>query len=131
MNKKHILLIILGLYLFMVCMSCNLFKKTTKINSTSAQTTSKQKESSQLILKTGNKETQIFTYWNDSAVYQYQNIKELVNETAAARRTTEEKQSLKQQQTIKESEPTKMWMLFGIVIALIVSFVLYRKFAAK
>lgn len=58
--------------------SCALFKKTSK--AVSSQSSIKQMEMSEFLLKQANKETQIITYWNDSGFYQIQSIKERVDE---------------------------------------------------
>lgn len=66
--------------LFMISLflcSCTLFKKTSKTKDSVTKSSNNQLQSSQLVLKNAGKETQVFTYWNDSGFYQYQSIKDI------------------------------------------------------
>ena len=107
--------------LFMlICFSgCNLFKKTSSNSLANIQNSTKQSVSDQFVLKSANKETQVFTYWNDTSIYQYQLIKEQVREAQSDKLKTEEQQQAKQQQTRKESEPANAWVYIGIAITVI------------
>jgi ADP-ribosylglycohydrolase len=107
------------LFILFYFSGCNLFKKTSSNSSANTEASTKQTASSQLVLRSANKETQVFTYWNDSSIYQYQLITEQVNEAQSDKLKTEEEQQAKQQQTIKESEPANAWIYMGIAIAVI------------
>lgn len=108
------ILIVIVLCLF----GCALFNKTSKTSVTDTQSSTKQLESIQLLLKNAGKETQIFTYWNDSGFYQYQLIKEQSNERASAQLKVTEKQVSKEKQISKKSEPVKVWGYILLLIAL-------------
>lgn len=120
---KHTLLFIL----LLCCSGCALFKKTNKSSNITLQSSKNQLESSQLVLKQVGKETQIFTYWTDSGLYQYQLIKERSKESASADLRTKEDTTYKEKQTDKQSEPLKVWVYVGLLFVLLVSYVLYKK----
>ncbi|MNL03486.1 hypothetical protein D3C87_1240250 [compost metagenome] len=96
--------------------SCNLFKNTSKTNTSNGQSSAKQIESSQLILKSANKETQVFTYWDDSSFYQLQNIKEHIDLAKSGQLKTQEKQKIEQETLIRKSEPAKLWIYAGALV---------------
>ncbi|SMC70392.1 hypothetical protein [Pedobacter africanus] len=64
----------------MAISSCGLFKKTSKTTTSYAQSSAKEIEQRQLVLKSANKETQIFIYWNDRGFYQFRHIKEKIDQ---------------------------------------------------
>ncbi|WP_144009589.1 hypothetical protein [Pedobacter nyackensis] len=66
-------------------------------------------------LKTASKETNIYTYWNDSSVFQYQNIRENIEEAKRSTVNTDEKQVMQQRETMKKTEPPDLWV-YGVVI---------------
>ena len=112
---KGTLIVIIILCLF----GCALFNKTSKTTTTGKQSSEKQLESSQLLFKTANKETQIFTYWNDSGFYQIQNIREQVNVAKTDNLKAEEKQLAKQETVVKKTEPLKNWIYMAILIVVV------------
>lgn len=117
---KNILLLIL------FCLfGCGVFKKTSKTTSSTTQSSTNQLESSQLVLKSAGKETQVFTYWNDSGFYQFQHIKEQVDETKSDDLKTMEEQKMGQITTVKESEFLKNWIYGIILIVLIAAGLMY------
>lgn len=99
--------------------SCSLFKKTTL---SSSQSSVKQTEISQLVLKQANKETQIFTYWNDTGYYQIQTIKEQVDEARSGTLKAEEKLSSKEKMLKKEPGLVNIWFWAAILVLLIIYF---------
>jgi Na+-transporting NADH:ubiquinone oxidoreductase subunit NqrC len=103
------------LFLVALTLSCGLFKKTSKTTVSDKQLLTREIEQNQLILKSANKETQVFTYWNDSGFYQFQNIKEQINQAKSGQFKTQEKQKVEQETTVKKSEPVKMWIYAGAV----------------
>jgi hypothetical protein len=123
---KQILLIMSLLF----C-SCTLFKKTSRTSDITKKTSLNQLEFSQLVLKKAGKETQIFTYWNDSGFYQYQVIKEQIQERASAQLKVEEKEVSKEKQISKKSEPVKVWGYILLLIALFVVYFLLKKFRPR
>lgn len=70
-----------------------------------------------LNLKTANKETNIYTYWNDRYKYQFKKIQENIDETKCSAALSDEKQVLQQQQSLKKTEPPDLWKyeIFAVV----------------
>ena len=121
---KYIALIIT---LFMC--SCSLFKKTSRSSDITKKSSLNQLESSQLVLKNIGKETQIFTYWNDSGFYQYQLIKEQSKEQTATQLKSKEIQDVKEKRTSKQSEPVRVWgFVVSVVVLCIIGCFLIKKY---
>ena len=118
---KYIALIIT---LFMC--SCSLFKKTSRSSDITKKSSLNQLESSQLVLKNIGKETQIFTYWNDSGFYQYQLIKEQSKEQTATQLKSKEVQDLKEKNTSKKSDPVRIWGYVVILVVLCLGYFIYK-----
>ncbi|MDR6783330.1 hypothetical protein ABIE26_000182 [Pedobacter africanus] len=114
-------------FFFIILSGCALFKKTNKITTKDVQSSSKQMESSQLILKRADKETRVFTYWNDSSFYQFQQIKEQGEQAKSGKLRTQEKQQSKQQDKIKKIEPNKFLVYTGVFFLLIVMIWFYGR----
>lgn len=110
---------------------CALFNKTSKTTTTDKQSSEKQLESSRLLFKTANKETQIFTYWNDSGFYQIQNIREQIDLAKTDRLKSAEKQQTKQEHIQKKMEPLMSWIYIPIFIGLLAGYWFFRRFANK
>lgn len=126
MRTVYKLLSVIVLYFMLCILSCSLFKRTTKSTSAATFDLSKQVQENHLLLTTKQKETQIYSYWKDSIFYQYQLIKEQVEQTKAGTVKTREKQEAKQEQITKESRPIEVWIYAGIVLG-IIGFVLIFK----
>lgn len=124
----RILYLLLLFFLLAFLESCALFQKTSKRTTTDKQSSQKQLESSQLLFKTANKETQIVTYWNDSGFYQVQNIREQIDLAKSDRFKREEKQVVKQETIVKKTEPVKIWIYTVIVIGVVGCYMIIRKF---
>ena len=119
------------LFIILVCSAgCSLFRKTSKTNSNAAQSSTKQLEASQLILKKAEKETQIFTYWNDSGFYQVQYIKEQIDEAKSAKLIEEDKQEAKQASSTKKMEPVATWIYLVILLVLLACYMIFKRFLA-
>ena len=99
---------------------CSLFKKTTKTTATGSFDLSKQTEQNHLDLQTSQKETQIHSYWKDSIFYQYELIKEQVDQAKTGILKVQENQEAKQEQITKESKPVEPWVYAGILLGIIV-----------
>lgn len=121
---KRTLIVISILFLF----GCGLFNKTSKTTTTDKHSSEKQLESSQLLFKTANKETQIITYWNDSGLYQIQNIREQIDMAKTDRLKTEEKEEAKQETIVKKTEPLRFWIYGLVCIGAVVCYWVYRRF---
>lgn len=96
--------------------SCALFKKTNREVALNSQTINKQSELSQLVLKTAGRETQIYTYWNDSGFYQYQRIMEQTDQTEMTKLEHKDERQLKQKITQSVSTPSYAFMLVLLLV---------------
>ncbi|SMD15055.1 hypothetical protein SAMN04488101_1187 [Pedobacter nyackensis] len=94
---------------------CMLFKKNTKTTMENNLETNHKTYLERVNLKTASKETNIYTYWNDSSVFQYQNIRENIEEAKRSTVNTDEKQVMQQRETMKKTEPPDLWV-YGVVI---------------
>jgi ATP-dependent Zn protease len=122
MIMKYIALIIT----LFIC-SCSLFKKTSRSSDVTKKSSLNQLESSQLVLKNIGKETQVFTYWNDSGFYQYQLIKEQSKEQTATQLKSKEVQDVKEKQKSKESEPIRLFGYLVVLVVLCFGYLLIKK----
>lgn len=118
------------LFLIVACcfFSCSLFRKTNKTTANATQSSVKQMEANQLILKKAGKETQIFTYWNDSDFYQYQYIKEQIDQAKSGKVIAEEKQESKQTINTKKTEPVAPWIYVLMLLVLIGCYLIFKRF---
>lgn len=94
---------------------CMLFKKNTKTAMENKLETNQHTYLERVNLKTANKETNIYTYWNDSSVFQYQNIRENIIEAKRSAVNTDEKQVMQQQEMMKKTEPPDLWV-YGVAL---------------
>lgn len=119
-----------NLSLIIICCLCGcaLFQKTSKSTTVASHSALNQLESSQLVLKNTGKETQIFTYWSDTGLYQYQYIKEQLDQAKLSNLKAEEQLQTKQNITTKKAEPVQNWVYILLFIGLIVCFLVFRKF---
>lgn len=117
---KYILVIVFCLF------GCTLFRKTNKERALGTQASMNQLESNQLILKKADKETQIFTYWNDSGFYQYQHIKEQSGQTESAVLKTKASASAKQVVDKKKTQPLRIWVYIAVLTGLISCCLIWR-----
>lgn len=118
MNKLSLIIIIL-------CFSgCALFQQTNKGRASTAQSSVKQLEATELVLKRAGKETQIFTYWNDSGFYQLQYVKEQMEQTETGQLKLKQEDQLKNKVSVKKKEPLKtgFYILFAAVLFLVFIF---------
>ena len=107
--------------------SCSLFKKTTKTSAIESFDLSRQTEARSLDLKTSQKETQIYSYWKDSIFYQYEVIREEVDQAITGSLKVQENQAVKQETNIKESKPVEAWIYTGIILGIIGFVVIFKK----
>ena len=121
MTTKNLMIVCLLLFLFNGCM---LFKKSSKASLQNRSDSNSQSYLERVSLKTANKETNIYTYWNDSLIFQFQNIRENVDEAKLSALSNKENQVTKQEQTIKKTEPPDLWV-YGVA-AILVAVVLVR-----
>ncbi len=88
----------------------------------------KQMEAKQLILKKAGKETQIFTYWNDSGFYQVQYIKEQIDQAKSGKVIAEEKKEAKQTTSTKKIESVASWIYVLMLLLLIGCYLIFKRF---
>ncbi|RZM22603.1 MAG: hypothetical protein EOO88_28905 [Pedobacter sp.] len=107
-------------YLFPIILlsGCSLFRKTSKITASATFDLSKQTEAQTLDLKTKLKETQRYSYWEDSIFHQYEVIREQIDQSKASNVKTQENQETKQDQVLKESKPAESWVFLIILVVL-------------
>lgn len=106
--------------IILFCLSgCALFKKTSKSSSHNSHKSINQLEASQLVLKTADKETQIFTYWNDSGFYQFQQIKEQIDQAELSKLKKENKEETQQKVTMKTTEPLNIWIYVVVLLGVL------------
>ncbi|RYG34367.1 MAG: hypothetical protein EOO01_32325 [Chitinophagaceae bacterium] len=98
-----------------------------KSSTTNSFDLSKQSEENQLTLTTMQKETQVYSYWKDSIYYQYEVIREQIDQAKAGAVKTLENQQAKQEQTIKESQPIDVWIYAGIILGIIWFILTFKK----
>lgn len=122
--KNLIVIVICSLW------GCGLFQKTSKSSYQNTHKSNNQLEASQLVLKAADKETQIFTYWNDSSVYQYQFVKEQAADMKAERLATKENTSVAVKQTKKQVETISSLGIVVLLCMMVVVFLLYKRFLA-
>jgi len=116
------------LVIILICFSgCGVFRKTSKTTDQVSHSATKELESTALLLKSAGKETQTFTYWNDSGFYQFQQIKEQIDQAESTKLNTQESQQLTKSNTLKKSEPANALIFIGLVIILIVIFMFLLK----
>ena len=112
MSDMKIIIIVMVLFLS----GCVLFKHTSKSSEKETQQSSKEAEFREFILKTGTKETQVYSYWNDSGFYQYQRIMEQVDQSASRQLKTGEEEVIKKESSSKKTEPSKIWVWIVVIV---------------
>ena len=110
----------------MLFCSCSLFRKTSKTTDIVHKSSKSQLDFGQLVLKSSGKETQVYTYWNDSGFYQYQNIKEQIDQVKSEQLTAIGQHEAQQTIIDKKATSVQAWGFIGMVILTIVFGFLYR-----
>ncbi|MFA4870229.1 MAG: hypothetical protein WC623_18670 [Pedobacter sp.] len=113
-------------FITMLFCSCSLFRKTSKTRDIATQSSKNQLDFGQLVLKSSGKETQVFTYWNDSGFYQYQHIKEQIDQAQSEKLTTIAQNAAEQTIATKNTTSVHAWGIIGIVILITVISLFYR-----
>ncbi|TCC97244.1 hypothetical protein [Pedobacter hiemivivus] len=127
MSESLKVFLLISTLILLFLQSCNLLKKTTKTVVNDTQNSSKFSDFNMLNIKTADKETNIFTYWDSGVVYQYQNIRERVDQTESVDLKTTDQLTTKKDVVIKESEPPVLWIYAGIGLLLIGALIVYWK----
>lgn len=112
----------------MLFSGCALFRKSSKTTTKETEQASKKTELQEFVLKSANKETQVFTYWNDSGFYQYQHIKEQVDQAGGERLTIQEEERATKALLQKESEPVRTWVYAGIALVVMFVWGVYKRY---
>lgn len=105
------------LFISLLLCSCSLFKKTSKTKDVTAQSSGSQLKYDQLVLKHADKETQIFTYWTDTGIYQFQHIKEQRSQSKSDQVVTSKQDAVKHAVIHKNEASVFAWIL--VVVAII------------
>ena len=115
--------------ILLLCAGCALFNKTSKTSDVAKQSSINQLESSQLVLKSVNKETNIFTYWNDSGFYRLEQIRERTDQAKSDKLKTIEKQEAKQAISTQKVDTENTLMFITILVLMIgCYYILGRKY---
>jgi len=118
--KAIILIIIITLI-----SGCALFQKTTKQRSQEKQEKSKQTEMNKLAVKTGQTETNVYTYWPDGSVYQWQHSVGQVDEAKFGTLRVDEQATTKTEGTTTQRVPSTtsfiILLVAGILIIVLLS----------
>lgn len=112
----------------MLFSGCVLLRKSSKTTTKETEQASKKTELQEFVLKSANKETQVFTYWNDSGFYQYQHIKEQVDQAGGERLTIHEEERATKKLTQKKSEPVGTWVYAGIALVVMFVWGVYKRY---
>lgn len=118
--KKELLIVTLLFY------SCSLFRKTSRTKDVVTQSSRNQLDFGQVVLKSADKETRIFTYWNDSSFYQYQNVKEQVNKAETNQWAAKAQHKEEQMVAAKNTTSVQAWVVISLVVIIIVFSLFYR-----
>ncbi|MNY45658.1 hypothetical protein D3C86_1807780 [compost metagenome] len=110
----------------MLFCSCSLFRKTNKTTDIAIKSSKSQLDFGQLVLKSSDKETQVFTYWTNSGFYQYQHIKEQIDQTKSEQLNAIGQHEAQQTMIDKKATSVQAWGFIGMVILTIVFGFLYR-----
>jgi len=120
--KAIILIIIISL-----SSGCALFQKTTRQRSQAKQEQSRQSELNRLEVKTGQKETNVYTYWPDGSVYQWQHSVAQVDEAKFGTLRVDEQATTKTEGTTTQRVPSSTSLIILLVAGiLIVLFIMYK-----
>ncbi|RYE50712.1 MAG: hypothetical protein EOP48_19320 [Sphingobacteriales bacterium] len=127
MKALNVPFVRLAMYFLLCFSSCGLFKKTTRTTDFQSFDLSKETDARRLDLTAMQKETQSYSWWKDSIFYQYEVIKEKVDQARATNLTTWEKQESKQEQTVKISKPVENWIYVGIILGIVGFVLIFRR----
>jgi hypothetical protein len=127
-NMKGVIVILVPLLILGVLPGCALFKKTTKRSTEGKVELNKQMELDKLAVKTGQKETNVLTYWPDGAVYQWENRIEQLDEARYGKLRVEENAVTKTEGTAVESVPSYKWLVVvaSVILIMLLCFLKYR-----
>lgn len=117
------------LFLVLVCCLCGcaMFKKTSKTSAITKASSVKNLEATELILKRAGKETQTFTYWNDSGFYQIQQVREIVAQAERGELKIGQEENSREDVVIKTKMAFKPWIYAGVSVFLLLIFILWLK----
>jgi hypothetical protein len=106
---------------------CALFQNTTKQRNEEKQEQSRQTEMNRLAVKTGQTETNVYTYWPDGSVYQWQHSVGQVDEAKFGTLRVNEQATTKTEGTTTQRVPsTTSFIILLVAGVLIVVFIRYK-----
>lgn len=119
-----------GLMLMLCLLGCALMRKTDKVDRTAQKEITKQTYLDKVDVKNTGKEIRTFTWWNDSTVYQYQSVREQVDELKGLKLTAKEDTSVVLKQREKRVEAVPVFGTLALIGLMIVLYILYKRFFA-
>jgi hypothetical protein len=108
-------------------LNCSLLKKTTKKESVAVSEVEKVVDSRSLVLKSALRETNTLTYNPDGSILQFQQIQEKVAQAEAVQVLDTEHASSKKEVLLKESTPSKVWVILGLALIVLLGAMWYVK----
>jgi hypothetical protein len=112
-------------------LTCSLLKKTTKTESVALSELEKVVESRSLVLKSALRETNTLTYNPDGSILKFQQIQEEAAQAEAVRVLDTEHASTKKELILKESTPSKVWVILGLAVIVLLAAMWYVKTRLK
>ncbi|HEX8607622.1 MAG TPA: hypothetical protein VF679_03155 [Pedobacter sp.] len=100
-------------------------KKTTKTESVALSELEKVVDSRSLVLKSALRETNTLTYNPDGSILQFQQIQEEAAQAEAVRVLDTEHASTKKELLLKESTPSKVWVILGLAVIVLLAAMWY------
>lgn len=117
--------------IWMLClMGCATMRKTDKTEHTARKEMEKQTYLDKVAITNAGKETQTFTWWNDSTVYQYQSVKEQTAEVKAERLAAKENTSVALKESKKHVHTVSILGIIALLCLMTVLFFAYKRFFA-
>nr|WP_121270570.1 hypothetical protein [Pedobacter schmidteae] len=114
--------------LIVTCLSsCALSKKNTKTVAQNNLRTEKQSYLDKTEVKTTDKETRTYAWWNDSTMYQYQHVRERLDEAKTGSLKTKETTATKEEVLSKSNTSFYILVYAAIVMAVICGYIAYKK----
>lgn len=98
--------------------------RTTKTSIKDRAELNRKTELSGLALRAEVKKRNVLTYWPNGSVYQFEQLREQVDQAKSARLNVEETKVLKRDETVKQRE--RFWLYGGIAVAMVILFWIYQ-----
>ncbi|WP_256003280.1 hypothetical protein [Pedobacter deserti] len=100
---------------------CSMLGKSTSARSSSERKISSAQERLELSHSRATREHEVFSYWTDSTLYRYENIKDLVNEQTLHQAAASEQRSARLSESVKSRSPAQgLWFWIAGVVVIVV-----------